>query len=249
VTILLTNDDGIQAQGLTALFRELKKIGRVVVVAPDSQRSSVGHGITLGRPIRVKKMRTSAGIHGVGLSGTPADCVKFALTKVLKRKPTIVVSGINLGPNDGCSVFYSGTVAAAREASLYGITAIAFSLDTFVNPDYRYAAKFAAKLVADVARTGLAAGTFLNVNIPNVPEEEICGVKFTRQSTVPFHTRFTAATKKPSASFWLSCDMLLQKKDLTCDTTALASRFITITPIHNDLTDHKTLKVLRKKGL
>src|SRR3990167_9211343 len=112
--ILLTNDDGIYAEGIYALYKELVKVGDVTVVAPDSERSSVGHGITLSHPILFKKVNRKGRFFGYGISGTPADCVKFGVRVVLKRKPDLLVSGINLGANDGCSVFYSGTVAGAR---------------------------------------------------------------------------------------------------------------------------------------
>ncbi|HOD12558.1 MAG TPA: 5'/3'-nucleotidase SurE [Candidatus Omnitrophota bacterium] len=246
--ILLTNDDGIQAPGLSALFKELIQIGQVTVVAPDSQRSSVGHGITLGKPIGVKWMRTRQGVEGFGLTGTPADCVKFALKEVCKRKPDIVVSGINLGANDGCSVFYSGTVAAAREASLYGVCAVAFSLDTFVHPDFDYPTRFAARFIRDIFKKKLARGTFLNVNIPHAKEEKIRGIRFVSQSVVPFRTRFIRDRKTSAKQFWLSCENRSLEKSLDIDTYALAKRFITVTPIQNDLTDHKTLKALKKKA-
>ena len=119
--ILLTNDDGIYAEGIYALYQELKKIAKVSVIAPDSEKSSVGHGITLAHPIWFKKINRKGRFFGYAISGTPADCVKFATSVLLKRKPDMVVSGINLGPNDGCSVHYSGTVAGAREGALLGI--------------------------------------------------------------------------------------------------------------------------------
>src|SRR3989338_7858028 len=144
--ILLTNDDGIYADGIYALYLELKKIGTVTVAAPDSERSSVGHGITLAHPIWDKRVNRKGQFFGIGISGTPADCVKFAVAVLLKRKPDVVVSGINLGHNDGCSVFYSGTVAGAREGALMGIPSLAVSLGTFVNPNFSVVAKYTAKL-------------------------------------------------------------------------------------------------------
>jgi len=240
--ILLTNDDGINADGLLALFREVKKIGSVVVVAPDSQRSSVGHGITLGHPLIARKIKTKTGISGVGLSGTPADCVKFALKMVLKTKPDIVLSGINLGCNDGCSVFYSGTVAAAREASLCGIPAIAFSLDTFVNPDFRYAAKFSKKIIKSVLANGLPKETFLSVNIPNLPESKIKGVRVTQQGIAPILTCFSKVRQnKDFLSCWMSGDTPRKEKNPYIDTVALGQGYVTVTPIYNDLTNQKAM--------
>lgn len=248
--ILLTNDDGIQADGLAALLKELKKIGQVDVVAPDSQRSSVGHGITLGRPLTANQGMTANGVRGIGLSGTPADCVKFALKVALKRKPDVVVSGINLGPNDGCSVFYSGTVAAAREASLNGIPAIAFSLNTFVDPDYKYAAQFAAGFTRKILGSSFPRGTFLSVNIPNLPKRQIKGVKFTRQGKSPLKTRFLKGRATGSkGGYWMTGDTPLNEKDVMIDTIALSKNFITVTPLQNDLTDYKALEALTQNEL
>ncbi len=242
--ILLTNDDGIYAEGLLALFKEIKTMGSVTVVAPDSQRSSVGHGITLGSPVIARKITTPKGISGIGLTGTPADCVKFALKRVLKSKPDIVVSGINLGPNDGCSVFYSGTVAGAREASLYGIPAIAFSLNTFVNPDFRYAARFAKKMIKQVLVKGLPRETFLSVNVPALKPNNIKGVRITRQGKVPIVTRFLKIKRSKddeSLSFWMTGDTPKREKSRDIDTVALNQGYITVTPIQNDLTSYHAL--------
>ena len=171
--ILLTNDDGIYAEGMYALYLELKKLGTVTVVAPDSQKSSVGHGITLAHPIWHTKVNRKGQFFGTGVSGTPADCVKFAIGVLLKNKPDVIVSGINLGTNDGCSVFYSGTVAGAREGALMGIPSLAISLDTFMEPDFSYAAKCGAKLVKLFGQGKLPKGTFLNVNVPHVAASKL----------------------------------------------------------------------------
>ena len=244
--ILLTNDDGIYAEGLFALWKELKAIGTVKVVAPDSQRSSVGHGITLSNPIIARPIATRTGVSGIGLTGTPADCVKFALRKVLRSKPDIVVSGINLGPNDGCSVFYSGTVAAAREASLYGIPAIAFSLNTFVKPDFRFAARFAKRLIKQVLTNGLPKGTFLSVNVPSITANKIKGIKITRQGQVPIVTKFFKMRRhKEFLSFWMSGDTPHREKKPDIDTVALNHGYITITPVQNDLTDYRAIRSLQ----
>ena len=145
--ILLTNDDGIYADGLYCLYQQLKKVGDCLVVAPDGQKSSVGHGITLNSPIWCKKIHRKGKFFGYAVSGTPADCVKFGVSVLLNKLPDVIVSGINLGDNDGCSVFYSGTVAGAREGALLGIPSLAVSLATFVDPDYEFAARCAAELV------------------------------------------------------------------------------------------------------
>lgn len=243
--ILLTNDDGIYADGIYALYQELKKIGKVTVVAPDGERSSVGHGITLSHPIWHKKVRRKGKFFGYGISGTPADCVKFAAAVLLKTKPDVVVSGINLGPNDGCSVFYSGTVAGAREAALMGIPSIAVSLDTFVNPDFSYAARCTANLAKTVMRQNLPQGTFLNVNVPHVPSSKIKGIKVTRQGTVPIHGSFRKRTDPNLREYyWMTGRVSFKKNDQGSDSYALHGNYVTITPLHCDLTDYSFLNVL-----
>ncbi len=241
--ILLTNDDGIYAEGILALHRELIRIGEVTVVAPDSERSSVGHGITLSHPIWFKKIQRKSKFFGYGISGTPADCVKFARSVILKKKPDIVVSGINLGANDGCSVFYSGTVAGAREGALLGIPSIAISLDTFVNPDFTYAAQVGRRLAKFLYQHKLPQGTFLNVNVPNIPARHIKGIKATRQGQVPIHGSFTKRTDPNLRDYyWMTGKVPADKTDLQVDTYALRQHYVTVTPMHCDLTDYAALE-------
>lgn len=244
--ILLTNDDGIHAAGIKALLKELKKIATVTVVAPDSERSSVGHAITLLNPLQVNKVFSRRSFLGYGLSGTPADCIKFGISVILKNKPDLVVSGINLGDNDGCSVFYSGTVAGAREGAIMGIPSLSISLATFVDPYFAYAAKLSAKLAAAVFKKGLPKGTFLNVNIPNQRASKIKGFRITQQSTVPIHSVFTKKSdKKLGNLYWMSGKMPCSNKNLRIDTSALRQDYATITPIHCDTTDYGFLQELK----
>jgi 5'-nucleotidase len=234
--ILLTNDDGIYAQGIYAAYKELSKIADVTVVAPDAEQSSVGHGITLFYPLFAKKVSPENHFDGHAVSGKPADCVKFALSVLLKgKKPDMVISGINYGGNDGCSVFYSGTVAGAREGCLMGIDSIAVSLDCFDNPDFAVAAKFTAKLAKWVYNNKLPKGTFLNANVPPGKPK---GILFTRQGTEPIHGTFEKR-KNPHDKhyYWMGASMPSHKNDNKIDTYALKNKYITITPIHSDLTD------------
>ena len=242
--ILLTNDDGIYADGIFALYKELKKIGEVTVVAPDSEKSSVGHGITLSHPIWFKKVHRKSKFFGYGISGTPADCVKFAFSVILKRKPDIVVSGINCGANDGCSVFYSGTVAGAREGALLGIPSIAISLDTFVTPDFTYAAQAGRRITKHFFEHNLPRGTFLNVNVPNKPSHQIKGIKITAQGQVPIHGSFSKRTDPNLRDYyWMTGRQVpTDKKKSHLDTYALRNDYVTVTPIHCDLTDYISLK-------
>ncbi len=243
MNILLTNDDGIYAEGIFALYQELKKIGEVTVVAPDSERSSVGHGITLSHPIWFKKVNRKSKFFGYGISGTPADCVKFAGSVILKKKPDIVVSGINLGANDGCSVFYSGTVAGAREGALLGIPSMAISLATFVNPNFRRAAEIGVRLTKVLFKNKLSRGTFLNVNVPSPSARVIKGIKITRQGKVPIHGSFQKR-RDPNLRdyYWMTGKVPPNKKDIHIDTYALRENYVTVTPIHCDLTDDASLK-------
>ncbi len=239
--ILLTNDDGINADGIYAIYKELKKIGTVIIVAPNTEKSSVGHGITLFKPLFFKKMVIKGKFTGYAVNGTPADCVKFA-TSVLKAKPDVVVSGINLGNNEGCSVFYSGTVAAAREGALSGIPSIAVSLATFVDPDFRYAAKIGAKYVKLVHKNKLKKGTFLNINVPNVVSSRIKGIRITKQGKTPIHGEFLKKLDPSNQPYyWMTGKPPIVKKDDGSDIYLLKRNYVTVTPIHCDLTDYDSI--------
>ncbi len=248
--ILLTNDDGIYSEGIYALYIELKKLGTVTVVAPDSERSSVGHGITLSHPIFYKKIRRRDRFFGYAVSGTPADSVKFAISILLKAKPNLIVSGVNLGANDGCSVFYSGTVAAAREGALFGIPSIAVSLNTFVNPHFKPAAHYAARCARIFLRHKIPRGTFLNVNVPHAPLKEIKGIKVTRQGTQPIHSSFKRR-KDPNLReyYWMTGRLIVKKKDVDVDIYALKNNYVTVTPIQCDSTDYNVREQLSKLNL
>jgi len=244
--ILLTNDDGIYAEGIYQLYKELKKIAKVIVVAPESEKSSVGHGITLAYPIWLQKVKRKDKSFGYGITGTPADCVKFAVAVVMKRKPDLVISGINLGANDGCSVIYSGTVAGAREGAMMGIPSIAISLATFVNPDFSYAAKFGVRLARMILKRKLPNGTYLNVNIPAVKAFQIKGVCITQQGMIPIHGTFRKRVDPNLRTYyWMSGKMPLVGKNYNIDTYALKSRYVTITPVQSDLTNYDFLHELR----
>lgn len=245
--ILLTNDDGIYAEGIYALYSALEKLGRVTVVAPDSQKSSVGHGITLSHPIWYSKVNRKGKFFGYAISGTPADCVKFGKSVIFKEKPDVVVSGINLGQNDGCSVFYSGTVAGAREGALLGIPSVAVSLATFMNPSYEGAASVSAQIVKNLKKYKLPKGTFLNVNVPNVAKSRLKGVRMTRQGVVPIHGAFRKRFD-PSLReyYWMTGRMPSKGRDLNIDTQALSRDYVTVTPIHSDSTNYAILNDLKK---
>ena len=243
--ILLTNDDGIYAEGIYAIYKELVKVAKVTVVAPDSERSSVGHGITLAHPIWQKKISRKGKFFGIGVSGTPADCVKFACHVLLERKPDLIISGINLGPNEGCSVFYSGTVAGAREGALLGIPSMAVSLGTFINADYRYAAKCTVQIARACFKTKMPRRTFLNINVPAVKPSQIKGIRITQQGTDPIHSSFSKR-RDPNLKnyYWLTGKVPVHKNNNRIDTYALNNHYVTVTPIASDSTDYTFLPQL-----
>jgi len=248
--ILLTNDDGINAPGLMALYQEMQKLGEVTVVAPDSEKSAVGHAITLSDPLRVWNFEKNGTFFGYAVNGTPADCVKIAYWALLDFKPDLLVSGINLGSNTGINVIYSGTVSAATEGTILNIPSFAISLTTYKNPDFTYAAKFARKLGVQLLERGLPKGTFLNVNVPAVKEEEIRGVVITRQGQAIYEERFDRRIDPQNrVYYWLTGKKVELEEDEEVDDRAILHNKVSITPIHYDLTNYKYLDELKKWNL
>jgi 5'-nucleotidase len=248
--ILLTNDDGINARGLHALWREISRLGEVTIVAPDSERSAAGHAITLTEPLRAKKIYRDDSLYGYGVNGTPADAVKVAVKALLDRTPDLVISGINLGPNTGTNVIYSGTVSAATEAAILGIKAIAVSLGTFVNPDYGPAARFSRSLAEKVLARENPSRLLLNVNVPPVAEGEIRGVKVTHQGIARFREVMEERVDlRGRPYYWLGGEMDKPSNDHGSDHTALLENYISVTPLHFNMTDYRLLPELEKWGL
>ncbi len=245
MTILLTNDDGIHALGLCALYEALRSEGfDVSVVAPDSERSAVGHAITLSDPIKIKPVFVAGDQFGWAINGTPADCVKLAVNALLDKRPDLVVSGINRGANTGINVLYSGTVSAATEAAILGIPSIAVSIDSFHDHDYCYAAFFIVELINSLIgkQTGCLS---LNVNVPALPANRIKGVKITKQCTNHFQERFEKRIDPRGNIYYWQCSSnidWIKAKDT--DIYWLKNGFITITPIKFDLTHYQCLEKL-----
>ena len=241
--ILLTNDDGIWAEGLCALYRALSLDHEVVVVAPEAERSAVGHAITLSDPLRVKTIRQGREFWGYAVSGTPADCVKIAFYELV-GPVDLVISGINRGANVGINVLYSGTVSAATEASILGLPALAVSLAAYVKPDYCFAAYFTSLLVEQIFSWSLRRPFCLNVNIPNLPAHQIKGVKFTRQGTRKLKERFEKRIDPHGNVYYWQCGEEFTEEDPATDVRAIKAGFISITPLQYDLTDHFWLSKL-----
>ncbi len=237
--ILICNDDGIGAEGIKALTKEIKKFAEVFVAAPHTQQSAVGHSITMADPIRVRRVLMFRDFHGYAVEGTPADSVKIAVHTLLKgRKIDLVISGINQGANTAINIIYSGTVSAATEGTILGLPSIAVSLTSYTYPDFSIAAKFAAKIAKVVLKKGLPKGTLLNVNVPAV--KKVKGAVVTKQGKSnwddTYEIRLDPAKRK---YFWLTGSMLKLDKTIDYDVKAVDEGYISVTPIHYDLTDYK----------
>jgi len=246
MNILVTNDDGIFSPGLAALYQELCSLGDVMVVAPESEQSAVGHAISLSHPLRVRKIALDGGVSGWAVSGTPADCVKIALAELLPRPPDLVVSGINLGPNVGINVLYSGTVSAATEAAILGVRALALSLNTYKDPNFSQAARLAREVLAWLLTwPGWTSEICLNVNLPILPREQIRGFKITRQDVGPLVEHFERRVDpRERIYYWLAEINERREPDLDTDYGALQAGYVSITPIHHDLTHYPSLEGL-----
>jgi len=246
LNILLSNDDGINAPGLAALYHEIRKLGKVTIVAPDSEKSAVGHAITLSDPLRVWEVNKNGKLFGYAVNGTPADCVKIAHWALLDEKPDLLISGINLGSNTGINAIYSGTVSAATEGSILEIPSFAISLTTYSKPNFDYAAKFARKLSRYVLKHGLPIGTLLNVNVPSVKEDEITGVQITRQGQANYLERFDKRIDPHNrVYYWLTGKKVKLEQDGDVDDRAVLDKKVSITPLHYDLTNYKYLEELK----
>lgn len=250
--MLLTNDDGIKAAGIQALCKELSTFADLSVVAPDSERSATGHGITLRQPLMVKETAMDCkGLNGFSVSGTPADCVKLAIEGQLVPRPDIVISGINQGQNLGTDVLYSGTVSAAIEGALLGVPAIAISLASYDYQDFTYAAEFTRKLCLDLNKRGLTEDTLLNVNIPPVPMQEVQGVRVTKLGVIKYINVFEERLDpKGRKYFWQGGEIVVEECcDINTDVYAVRNNFVSVTPIHFDLTNYAIMQEVKDWNL
>lgn len=248
MTILVSNDDGVHAPGLAALAGALGELGRVVVVAPDRERSAVAHAVTLQRPLRIAELGTDR----YSVDGTPTDCVHLGIHGILKTLPDLLVAGINAGGNLGDDVTYSGTVSVALEGCLFGVPSVAVSLDAREGFHFDTAAGVAVRVARAVADRGLPRGTFLNVNVPNLPSiDEIRGFRVTRQGQRVFGDGVVASTDPRGRTYyWIGARELgYVQEDEGTDVEALTLGCVSITPVRTDLTDHGFLAELGGWGL
>ncbi len=240
--IMVTNDDGIHAAGILALAEALRDLGEVTVVAPDRERSAVGHSLTLHSPLRAFKLRP--GFYAV--DGTPTDCVNMGIHSLLPFRPDLVVSGINHGANLGDDITYSGTVAAAMEATLMGIPAMAVSLATFERSEhFPAAAQVALRVARQVLANGLPADTFLNVNVPNRPAAEINPPLITRQGKRSFVGKIVDKTDPRGRKYyWIGSDEPDFNDYEGTDFFAINRGHVSVTPLHLDLTNYESMKII-----
>lgn len=245
--ILVTNDDGITAPGIRALVSFMNEIGEVVVVAPNSPQSGKGHAITINSTLTYEEISMEGPQKDYALSGTPVDCVKFALDKVLTRKPDIVVSGINHGANSSINVIYSGTMSAAVEAGVEGLQAIGFSLLDFSwEADFSPAKEYIQKIVTTTLEHPLPKGIVLNVNIPKLPQKDIKGIKVCTQAHAKWEESFDERTNPHGKKYyWLTGYFNNMDTSPEADENALAEGFITVVPVKFDLTAYEHLNRLK----
>lgn len=250
--ILVTNDDGITAPGIRNLIEVMKTIGEVIVVAPDKPQSAMGHAITINNTLYLDKIsKENDTITEYSCSGTPVDCVKLAVNEILKMKPDLCVSGINHGSNSSINVIYSGTMSAAVEAGIEGIPAIGFSLlDYNWNADFEPAKTFIKKIVLETLEKKLPQGVILNVNIPNLKEKQIKGIKICRQAKALWVEKFDKRqTPFGKDYYWLSGEFVNQDKGDDTDEWALENGYISVVPVQFDLTAHHAIQQLNTWGL
>jgi 5'-nucleotidase len=248
--ILITNDDGVDAPGLLALQKALQGVGEVTVFAPDHNWSAAGHTKTMHKPLRVSQTTLLDGTLAYTTTGAPSDCVALVLLGILDHQPDLIVSGINQGANVGHDITYSGTLAAAMEAVIFGIPALAVSLDSYQSEDFAGAAQIAARLVKLVLERGLPADTFLNVNVPAVPKDEVAGVRITRLGKRVYRdTLVERQDPRGRNYYWIGGEPPTGVPEEGTDIWALANNCVSITPLHLDMTQYQMMEELRRWGL
>jgi 5'-nucleotidase len=243
MNILVTNDDGIDAVGIKTLVDSLKPFGNIYVVAPDSEKSAVGHGITMHQPLRVKQMDSfGSGIKAWSISGTPSDCVKIGVEHLLGERPDMLVSGINNGGNLGTDVLYSGTVSAAVEGALHRIPSIALSLAGKGPLRYDVASHYVPGLVKEILGHGELSKSLLNINIPSVEVEEVRGIKITELGVQRYKNSFVKREDPMGRDYyWMSGTPEQLENREESDVIAIANNHISVTPLQFDLTNYGLL--------
>lgn len=247
--ILVTNDDGISAPGIRTLISAMNELGDVIVVAPDSPQSAMGHAITINSTLQCNQVKIDDGPQiEYSCSGTPADCVKLGINEILDRKPDICVSGVNHGSNSSINVIYSGTMSAAVEASIEGIPAIGFSLlDYSWNANFNEIKKYLINITKQALLNGIPKGNALNVNFPKLKEKDIKGIKICRQANAYWIEKFDKRVNPQGKEYyWLTGEFINKDNGHDSDEWALANGFISIVPVKFDMTDHENISYIKK---
>ena len=247
MSILLTNDDGIGAPSIRQLKETLSPVAECIVVAPETQKSASAHAISIVHDVEVKKYYHGKTFFGYQVKGTPADCVKLALCEIMEEPPELIIAGINVGPNTGISVYYSGTVAAAREGTIVGIPSIAVSMCSFEYNDFTFANTLVKDIAMHIGQKGLPPSVTLNINIPPLPRNEIKGIKVTKQAHSRFVERFVKTSDKNDVmSFSLTGEIEVVDTDSNNDEQAVKEGYVSITPLRLDLTDLSAIKEIER---
>lgn len=246
MNILICNDDGIHAPGIRTLYEAVADLGTVTVVAPSEEQSAIGHAITVFDPIKMRPHHFADGVDAYAVGGTPADCVKLAFTALMDDPPDLVLSGVNLGPNTGIAVIYSGTVSAATEALILGIPSIAFSLTSYTDPEWDTAREYVRRITQKAIQNGIPEKTLLNVNLPNLPLEQVAGCRPTRMGQSRYNERFhERADPRGNRYFWLDGDMELLEERAGTDVAAVEDGYVSVTPIGLELTRGEVMPDLK----
>ncbi len=247
--ILVCNDDGIHAPGIRALVEAVEHLGDVVVVAPDRPQSGMGHAVTIGEPLRINQKTGLFGRYDAyETTGTPVDCVKLAVDRILHRKPDLLVSGINHGSNSSINVIYSGTMSAAVEGAIEGIPSVGFSLCNYaLDADFTLARQVATQVTQLIMANGLMPNTLLNVNIPNITGSAYKGLKICRQSAGKWKENFEERTDPYRKKYyWMVGEFQLLEHSTDTDEWALANQFASVVPVQFDLTAHHAIPYLNQ---
>lgn len=245
--ILITNDDGISAKGISALIDTMKQFGEIVVVAPDKPQSGMGHAITVNHPLRLNRSKIYPDIEAYSCTGTPVDCVKLGIYEIMKRKPDLVVSGINHGANFSTNVLYSGTMSAAVEGAMENIPSIGFSLCDFsADADFSGAKKIVEEVTSLALKNDFPSHICLNVNIPKLPPQEIKGLKFCKQAAAYWDDRFEER-KDPfgHSYYWLTGNFQEIEAEKDTDLHYIQEGYATIVPTQFDMTAHEVINQLK----
>ena len=248
--ILIVNDDGIYSSGIQALADAMVKIGNVKIVAPDKEQSGKSHSITLNDPVRLKPVNLKKGLKGWAVTGTPVDCAKVAIKKLFDKKPDLVFSGINLGANLGRNLIYSGTVSAAYEGSILGVSSAAISLDSFKGNNFVAAKYVATKIANHLLKHKLPKGTMLNVNVPDIAKKDLKGFLVTKQGSQSFvDTYEKRIDPRGNSYFWIRGEMINDDSSIEYDGEAVSSGYVSVTPIQFRITNELYINELKKKIL